>query len=96
MVGVLFCPNKSVAIDATTASGSTQIGGGKNVRIQNTGTVPVYIKFGGADVAATITDMPIMDNTTPELIRRPQGATHVAAITAAGTATIIFTSGEGE
>lgn len=96
MIGSLFCPNRNVAVSASTTSTNSAIGGGRTVRIQNTGVVPVHIKFGKSDVTATVSDMPIMDGTAPEMMSLPQGTTHVAAITSSGTATIIFTTGEGE
>lgn len=95
--GVLFAPNASVKIDATTSSSNSAIGGGKSIRVQNVGNVPVYIKFGNdSSLTATASDIPIMNGSGPEMFRRPQGATHVAAITASGAASVIFTTGEGE
>lgn len=92
----LFQPNNSVKIDATVTSSSAGIGGGSGVRIQNTGNVTVYLKFGKSDVVATASDMPVVTGAGPEMIGKPQGSTHVAAITSTGSASITLTFGEGE
>ena len=89
-----FTPGSTVNIAATTSTGNVTLGIGAVVRVYNAGTVPVFIKFGIAGVTAATTDMPIPPGIV-EVFTEPSGATTVAAITASGTATVYFTSGQG-
>lgn len=63
------------------------------VRMRQAGTAECYIKFGDSTVVATTADMPVASGST-ELFTKG-GATHVAFITASGTALVSFTNGEG-
>lgn len=78
---------------ATTAVVSDNYKAG-SVRVYNSGPSTVFMKFGDSNVTVTV------DNGVPV----PSGAvevysllriTHIACITASGTATIYFTPGEG-
>ena len=86
-----FTPGSTVNIAATTSSNSATLAAGMVVRVYNAGTVPVFIKFGAT---ATTSDTPIPPGIV-EVFTDPSGATTVAAITASGTATVYFTSGQG-
>jgi hypothetical protein len=70
-------------------------GASHEVRIANTGTAVAFIAFGNSAVAATVAaGIPILPNTV-ESFEIAASATHVAAITSSGTATIHVTSGFG-
>lgn len=79
---------------STSASAATALGNAPQVRFANTGTVNVYLRFGGASVAATSTDMTIQPGVT-EIYTIPEGATHFSAMAAAGTPTLNYTLGRG-
>lgn len=63
------------------------------VRVLNAGPNLAYIRFGDSTVTATNARMPIPSGST-ELFTKAT-ASHVAAITDTGTATLYFTNGEG-
>ena len=96
-----FSPNSTVSLAVTTATGSVAFGKGitnpPSVRVYNAGVVTVFINAGGAAVTAAVTDLPIAPGTveTLNLSGKTSPSTHVAAITASGTATIYFTPGDG-
>lgn len=87
----------STSISATTSSASAAITGvprgTSTVRIVNSGTVVVFLKFGTSGVTAAVTDMPMLGGTV-ETFQIRNDITHVAAITSSGTATVYITSGE--
>lgn len=93
-----FAPTSAstASISGTTSTASAAIPeGGRQVRIANLSTdTTAFIKFGASDVEAAVTDIPILPSTA-EAFTVPDDATHVAAITAADTATIKVTSGFG-
>lgn len=65
------------------------------MRIVNSGTIIVFVEFGDSTVAATTTTgMPILPNTVESFMLNAS-QTHIAAITAASTAVIYFTTGLG-
>jgi hypothetical protein len=77
----------NVAVDAGAAWGG-------DIRIYNSGTVPVFVAFGGSTVSATTSaGVPIAPGAVEVLSM--YGATHAAAIVASGSATIYFTPGAG-
>jgi hypothetical protein len=97
----------TVAVNASAVSSSVPLADSKtgsddrDYRIRNTGTVDVFIVFGGSDVAAVIPAVGSPANGIPigaghtEAFRAPAGNTHLAAITASGTATLYITTGRG-
>jgi hypothetical protein len=92
-----FSAGSTVSLAATTATSNVALapnaGNGNSVRISSpTANSLAFVKFGGAGVTAALTDIPILPGTT-QTLTIPQGATFVAAITAATTATLYFTSG---
>ena len=74
----------------TTPAGS----GGFDVRLYNLGPSLVFFRFGGSDVEATTAFTPLPAGQT-EVFSAGPGVTHVAAITATGTATLYATTGRG-
>lgn len=90
----------TATVEAGTTSAPTALilpvvsGRRVQVRVYNAGTVPVFIVFGREDAVATTGATPVAPGSTA-IFTVPEGATHVAAITASGTATVYFTAGEG-
>lgn len=92
----------TVRIAVTTTTGNIALPAQSSssvVRIFNAGSAVAYIAFGGSGVAATVPvaggaagSMPVGSGITE--IQVP-GATHIAAITASGTADLYATIGEG-
>ena len=80
---------------ATTSTGRVQINattGLGEVRVYNSGTVTVFIKEGDVTVNAAVTDMPLAPGAIEVLTFAGQ---YIAGITASGTATVYFTTGDG-
>lgn len=90
-----FTPATTVSIAATTATAQVSFGsGGRNVVVTNASTVTIFIKFGSSSaVTAAVTDYPVLAGMKETLDRGDY--TNVAAITASGSGTIYFTSGDG-
>ena len=86
----------TVNLAATTASSRVQVqsaAGGRSLRVHNAGSVTVFIAMGDVTVAAVLaTSIPIPPGAV-EVITCTY--THVAGITAGGTATLYFTPGDG-
>lgn len=94
------------ALAVTTTTGRLALDGsttqeGKVVRIYNDGSVPVFVAPGGAAVNAVI---PLTGGVTGAMPLCPGretgftlagGQTHLAFITASGTATVYVTQGSG-
>lgn len=101
----LFEPVTATAgISATTSSARVAIGSFNEPESEyprvveiatRTSDADVFIKFGASDVAATVAGGPIVHGGTVRGFRVPAGATHVAAITASGTATVNVILGKG-
>ena len=88
----------TVTVAATTTSGSTRValvGTGCDLCVQNVGSATAFIEFGDSTVsAATATGFPLLPSAVLVIGKNPS-ATHAAAITASGTATVYVTTGEG-
>jgi hypothetical protein len=101
----LFEPvSVATPISATTASARTALS--TDTAVQNeyprivsiasrTGDSDVWVTFGNSAVAATTTTGIIVHGGTARGFRVPASATHVAAITATGTATVNVVNGRG-
>ena len=98
-----FKPASTTSLACSTSSDRVQIVGIigtplMQVRLYNSGSVTVFVKFGGASVTAAVTDLPIPAGTVEVLSCKGYGSTHItyiAGITASSTATLYITSGEG-
>ena len=95
-------PAATASISATTTSARTAIKqqptGSHQLRLFNAGTATVFWTFGDGAVTAALTDVPLPSGaievvTLPNATNAP--TTHIAAITAAGTATLHLTTGQG-
>jgi hypothetical protein len=89
----------TVSLAVTAATGRVALtapggSGGSDVRLYNAGGATVFVAFGNSAVEAAITSMPIPSGAV-EVFSAGPGSTHVAAITAAGTATLYATTGRG-
>ena len=95
-----FRPLANYSLAATNATGRVNIStnGGRQVRLYNSGTVIIFVKFGDSTVNAATTDTPIPPGAVEVLTydRLLSGANnYVAGITAAGSGTLYITVGEG-
>jgi hypothetical protein len=88
----------TVTVAATTTSGSTRValvGNGPNVTLTSAGTANAFCEIGDSAVTAAVaTGFPVLAGTVMTL-GRVSGTTHIACITAASTATVYATTGEG-
>ena len=97
-----FTPSGTVSLSVTDATGNVRLTSPNPVavRLYNTGTATVFFKAGPVGVTAAVTDTPIPSgaievfNLTPT-VTIPGGCSHIAAITASGTATLYATVGQG-
>lgn len=67
--------------------------GALTVRIHNAGAVTVFVQFGDSAVEATTSHMPLPANVVE--VFSVGAATHIAGITASGSATVYLTTGFG-
>ncbi len=98
----VFSPTgPTVTLSTSTTTASEAIGGysslaGGTVRIHNpAGQTTAFVEFGRSDVEATTTaSMPIPSGAT-EVFGVGPATTHIAGITAADTADLFITPGQG-
>lgn len=64
------------------------------VRLVNSGTVIVFVAFGGSTIDATTAGIPLLPGTA-EVFTLTSDQTNIAGITASGTATLYATTGRG-
>lgn len=88
-----FVPSTTTSVSATTSSARALVGAGPSVRLYNAGSATVFVAFGTDSVTATTSDMPVPAGTIEVLERGAN--THLAALTASGTATLYVTAGLG-
>jgi hypothetical protein len=96
--GYAFEPTGSTSITATTSSGRVYLQGiGDQILISNlSGSVDAHIELGIGTVTATTSDLVIMARTQVLLSRAEfDNASHLAAITSSGTATLQIETGFG-
>lgn len=93
-----FTPGATVTVAVTVASAATAMSkpDSRQVMITSAATSALaFIAFGDSTVAATVAaSCPILAGTA-QVFTVPAGATHIAAITGATTATLYVTSGDG-
>lgn len=96
MPAYAFTPTgSSIVLSGTTISSNAILPTtGGSVRVYNSGSVIVFVKFGSSTVEATSSNSFIAPGAT-EVFSVPQGVTHVAGITASSTASIYVERGEG-
>lgn len=90
----------SISVTTTSARAAVkqQPTGAHQLRLFNAGTATVFWAFGDGTAVATTGDMPLPAGAI-EVLTLPNASnaptTHVAAITASGTATLYMTTGQG-
>lgn len=94
-----FRPSGStVTLSATTTTSGAAIGGASpstTIRLVSPPTnTLVFVEFGGPSVTSTTAKMPILPGSI-EIFLVSDDLTHIAGITASGSATIYVTPGEG-
>jgi hypothetical protein len=91
-------PASTVNLAVTNATGRVQLAGtrgaSKAIRVVNKGSADVFIEFGDSTVVAAVATGMIVPANQTEVFDVGL-ATHMAAITAASTATLYATSGVG-
>ena len=96
----LFSPygvTTAVSVSGTTAAGTLTMPAApmtSSVRVYNSATVTVFIKFGVAGITATTSDMPIPTGGV-ETFEVGPNITTIAAITAGTAGTLYATPGRG-
>jgi hypothetical protein len=93
----VLAASSTLAVLATTANVAITGSGNsvRAVRLVNSGTQVIFLKFGVAATEATVaTGFPMLANTVETFLLRPD-ITHVAAIAAATGSTLYVTVGEG-
>lgn len=91
-------PAGTATLSVTTSSSRVALVGangvdGNDVRIYNTGSSAARIRFGGATVAATTTDMLVAAGA--ETVLGALRYTYIAAICPSGSTTLEITTGKG-
>lgn len=59
-----FTPASALTLTAGTSTSNVSLGSSTTVLVTNSGTVPVFVKFGTSGVTAALTDYPIFPNET--------------------------------
>lgn len=88
----------STTLSVTSTTGSVAIPGAAPTEVKiSTKALDAdcFVEFGGASVVAVAATGMRLPAGAVEYVRVPLGATHIAAITGTGTATLYITSGEG-
>lgn len=89
-----FNPTGATSLSVTTSSANVALPStAGNAFISNVGSSTAYIKFGTGSVTAATTDFPIPAGYSVVYSRGQN--THIAAITAASTASLLITTGQG-
>ncbi len=98
-----FCPYGTISLAASSVTGRAELTSRNPpaVRVINNGTVVVFVRAGDVTVTATTSDLPILPGAIEVFDFSHSGAqggmvTHIAGITASGTATVYFTCGAGQ
>lgn len=91
-----FRPTGTVSLSVGNVSAGVALsGGGDSVVVTNTSGYLVYVRFGaGPTLTATMTDMPVLPSS--RVILSVNSLIHyAAALSPNGTATVLFSRGDG-
>jgi len=88
-----FTPSTQAVLNVTTSTGNVALPSGTSAILCNSGSVPIYYKFGGAGVTAAVTDIKLPSGIC--IADAPGAGTYIAAITASSTATLDISGGAG-
>lgn len=104
-INAFYPVGATVSISATTSSDSVALTAYDKsvgtVVVYNAGDALAFIEFGDSNVAAAVTNYPVAPGSTQTFgvgethTGTSDLPTHIAAITASGTATVYITSGRG-
>lgn len=90
-----FSPGANASIAVTTTTGNVAITGvGSVLRLANVTSVECFVAFGTSAITATTGSFSVPGNTAI-FVSVSDAVTHVAAITASGTATLRISRGDG-
>ncbi len=90
-----FTPGGNFSLSVTTSTGNVAItGAGTTLRLANVTAQECFVAFGASTVVATTGGFSVPGNSQV-FVTIPSGTTHVAAITASGTATLRISRGDG-
>ena|SRR6185312_8315901 len=91
-----FRPTGTVALGASTTTGSVQLtGGGETVLVTNLAASLAYVRFGAdPSVAASPVDMPVLPGARAMLSVNSL-INFAAAVLTGGTGNVLFTRGDG-
>lgn len=98
MSSMPFSPGGTVSLAVTTSTGRVALPTSSKHQVMITsepGGATAFIKFGDSAVNAAVTDTPILPGAV-YIFSVVHQDTHVAAITATGTATLYATLGRGD
>jgi hypothetical protein len=94
-----FIPNNggtvTHAVTTTSTTPTALVGSGSDLMFYNAGSSEAFMALGSSTVAASLTTSVGIAPGAYLVFGRPEGTTHVVAITAAGTATLRVTTGSG-
>ena len=92
----LFRPSGTAGVSVgSTSSNATLTGGGDTVVVTNTTAALAYVRFGSdSNVIASASDMPILP-ASKLILAVNSLITHAAAVSPAGSGTILFSRGDG-
>ena len=99
MSDIMHVNNPSVTLSANSSTSAsvafpTRRPAGLNIKVYNSGNTPVYIRSGISSVAAAAGDGFVSPNAV-EVFRLSDGDTHLAALTAGGSAILYIQMGAG-
>ena len=90
-----FTPAGNFSIAVTTTTGRVEVTGqGTSMRLANVAATECFVAFGGSTIEATTGGFSMPANSQI-VVSVASGTTHVAAITASGTATLRISRGDG-
>lgn len=92
-----FCPaygtGQSVSV-TTSSSSKTFKAGNKSICLTNTGAVTCYVRVSSDNASATSEDYPVLPSSQVS-ITIDEAHQYLTAITASGSTTLLFMTGEG-
>lgn len=90
----VFNPATTTSLSVSTVSARAALPAGSAVRLSNSGVYTISFQLGDSTVTASSSSMDLIPGSV-EVFKVPVGATHIAAIVSAGTATLKITGGAG-
>jgi hypothetical protein len=88
-----FTPSTQATLNASTVTANVALPAGTSTVLCNSGSVPIYYKFGTNTVTAATTDIKLPSGIC--IADSPGTGTYIAGITASGTSTMDISGGAG-